>query len=52
MENQRQAYNELMFKHLTNLNRNKWKKEIRKDVIGLKGWKNKRLITAGLKNCG
>lgn len=46
------AYNELVFKHLTNLNRNKWKKEIRKDVIGLKGWKNKRLITAGLKNCG
>ena len=32
-------YNEFVFNHLTELYGNKWKKEIRNDVIGLKKWK-------------
>ena len=35
------TYNELVFRHLTKLYRNKWKKEVRKDVIGLQNWKQK-----------
>ena len=35
------TYNELVFRHLTKLYGNKWKKEVRKDVIGLKQWKQK-----------
>lgn len=34
-------YNELVFKYLTEMYRTKWKKEVRKDVIGLKKWKQK-----------
>lgn len=34
-------YNKLVFNHLTKLYSNKWKNEIRKDVIGLKKWKPK-----------
>lgn len=34
-------YNELAFTHLTELYGNKWKKEVRRDVIGLKKWKQK-----------
>ncbi|RZK54032.1 MAG: hypothetical protein EOO87_11465 [Pedobacter sp.] len=34
-------YNELVFIHLTELYGNKWKKEVRRDVIGLKKWKQK-----------
>ncbi|WP_443938384.1 FEKKY domain-containing protein [Pedobacter sp. MW01-1-1] len=42
------TYNEFVFSHLTKLYGSKWKKTVRKDVIGLKKWKlNKRLITTG-----
>ncbi|MCX2575369.1 FEKKY domain-containing protein [Pedobacter sandarakinus] len=35
------TYNELVFRHLTRMYGNKWKKEVRNDVIGLKQWKQK-----------
>ncbi len=36
------AYNFKTFDYLTKLYQNKWKREIRKDVVGFKEWKKKK----------